>query len=87
MNDLQLRTQNLPWRLIDEEVVALEAHRSTYLATNAAGGLLWSMLAGGTTREALVEALVDRYRIDAGVAARDVAAFVEQLRAHGLLAS
>jgi hypothetical protein len=87
MNYLQLRSEDLPWRLIDEEVVALEAHRSTYVATNAAGALLWSMLAAGTTREALVDALVERYAIDAGVAVRDVGAFVEQLRAQGLLAS
>jgi Coenzyme PQQ synthesis protein D (PqqD) len=86
MNDLQLRGEDLPWRLIDEEVVALEARRCTYVATNAAGGLLWSMLAAGTTREALVDALVDRYAIDAGLAARDVDVFVEQLRAQELLA-
>jgi hypothetical protein len=87
MNELQLRSEDLEWRLIDEEVVALEAQRSTYVATNAAGALLWSMLADRTTREALVDALVDRYGIDAEVAARDVAAFVEGLRAQGLLAT
>jgi len=82
---MRLKTQALEWREIDGELVALEAEGSLYLAANPAATLLWRRLAEGTTREGLCEALVSAYAIDAGVAARDVDAFLDQARDLGLL--
>lgn len=82
---LKLRSESLDWREIDGEVVALEAERSLYVATNPAGTVLWSRLAEGATRGELVQALLDRWPIDDDCAARDVDAFLTAARTHGLL--
>ena len=83
---LRLRDDGLSWREIDGEVVALEAERSLYLASNEAGAVLWQALAdGGASRDDLARALRDRWRIDAERAERDVDAFIAQARGHGLL--
>jgi hypothetical protein len=87
MTRLTLRTDELHWREVDDEIVALEGRDSTYLAANSSGGLLWRMLARGATRDELAAALVEAYGVDAAPAAADVDRFVEQLRAAGLLAA
>jgi hypothetical protein len=87
MTRLSLRTDDLHWRQVDDEVVALEGRASTYLAANGSGALLWRMLAQGATRDELAAALVEAYGIDAGVAAADADRFVEQLRSEGVLAA
>jgi hypothetical protein len=87
MTELKLRQADLHWREIDGEIIALEARGSTYVAANGSGTLLWRALAGGATREALVEELVRAYGIDPARAAADADSFVAQLRAQGLLAA
>jgi hypothetical protein len=85
MTSFTLRTDDLQWREIDGEIVALEARGSTYLAANGSGGVLWRMLARGATRDELAAALVEVYGIDPEGAAADADRFVEQVRAAGLL--
>ncbi len=83
--ELRLRSGALDWRVIDDEVVMLDAEQSQYLATNASGTLLWQTLEEGATRGQLVELLVSRYAISAEQAAADSDAFLDELRARELL--
>jgi hypothetical protein len=87
MTRLTLRKDDLHWREVDDEIVALEERDAVYLASNRSGGLLWRMLAHGATRDELIDALVDAYGIDADAAATDVDRFLEQVREAGLLAA
>lgn len=73
------------WRVVDDDVVALDFAAGTYFATNSAGTFLWEKLRDGATREELVQAMCARYRIDAEQARREVADFVEQLAERRLL--
>jgi hypothetical protein len=82
---LRLRADQLTWREIAGEVVAADLERSTYLSTNEAGTLLWSALADGASPDDLAERLVAEYGIDRSRAEADVAAFLDSLRAQGLL--
>ncbi len=84
-NKLGLRAGALDWRVIDDEVVMLDAEQSTYLTTNPSGTVLWVSLQEGATRGQLIDALVDRYGIDDERAARDTDAFLAELRARELL--
>jgi hypothetical protein len=86
MTQLALRTDDLYWREVDDEIVVLEVRTSTYLSVNNSGVLLWRILARGATREEAISALVEAYGIDTGSAAADVDRFVDQMRAAGLLA-
>ena len=87
MTELRLRADDLHWREIDGEVIALEARGSTYVAANGAGTLLWRALASGTTPDALADELVRVYGIDRRQAAADIAQFIAQLSEQGLLAA
>lgn len=86
MTELRLRDEDLHWREIDGEVIALEARGSTYVAANGSGTVLWRVLAGGCTHEDLVDELVRTYGIDRRRAAADADGFVAALAEQGLLA-
>lgn len=87
MDELRLRPVGLHWRELDGEVIALDADDSIYLATNAAGTLLWEALAAGASREQLAGLLVDAYGIAGDQADADARAFLADLETRGLLAS
>lgn len=84
---LCLREQDLDWREIGDEIVALDAHGAVYLAVQGSGAVLWRLLAGSTTRGGLVDALVETYEIDAARAGDDVDEFLATLNERGLLAA
>jgi hypothetical protein len=84
---VRLRSDDVQWKELDDEIVVLDSKEGTYLAINGSGAVLWPALAAGATREELVKSLVDTYRIDEQVAARDADAFVASLEARGLLAA
>ena len=85
MHELKLRSADLHWREIDDEIIALEGRGSNYVAANGAGTLLWRALAEGTTRDALADVLVAAYRIDRDRARADADRFVAEVAAQGLL--
>ena len=87
MTLLALRTDDLYWREVDDEIVILEGRGSTYMSVNNSGVVIWRMLARGATRDEVIGALVTEYGIDAGLAAADADRFVDQMRAAGLLAA
>jgi Coenzyme PQQ synthesis protein D (PqqD) len=84
---LRLREQDLDWRDLDDEIVALDAEAAVYLAVQGSGALLWRLLAASTTRNGMVESLVDTYELDAAGAGDDVDEFLAMLRERGLLSS
>ena len=85
MEQIRLRTDELKWREIEHEVVAVDVKTSTYLSANESGALLWRRLADGASRDDLVGGLVDRFGIDAETAGTDVDRFLDELRSQGLL--
>jgi hypothetical protein len=86
MNELRLRADELVWREIDDELVAIDVASSAYLSANPAGALLWQMLAAGTTRAELIDRLVEQFGISSEQASADVDAFLRSLEARRLLA-
>ncbi|HLV04712.1 PqqD family protein [uncultured Georgenia sp.] len=82
---MQLRSESITWREIDGELVILDTERSVYLTTNASGTHLAKLLTSERTADELADALVEQYGIDRETAVADVAAFVAQLQAKGLL--
>jgi Coenzyme PQQ synthesis protein D (PqqD) len=86
MADLRLRPNDLSWREIDDEVIAVDIETSTYLGTNKAGTLLWRRLSeGGASKQDLTELLTETYEIEPERARADVQSFLDDLAAQGLL--
>jgi hypothetical protein len=73
------------WRIVEDEVVALDLRTSRFFAVNKTGRLLWALLAGGASGAALRDELVRVWDIDPQVAERDVASFIKRLRSDALL--
>lgn len=85
MKLFRLRSEDIAWREVGGEVLALGLGDSTYFSTNSSGGLLWKALADGATRDDLVTLLVGEYEVEVAQAATDVDAFISELSARGLL--
>jgi hypothetical protein len=85
VSQLKLREDALEWREAEGRVIALDLRASEYLALNATGTAVWTALADGAGREALVERLVERFDIDEASATRDLDGFLASLRERELL--
>ncbi|WP_410818065.1 PqqD family protein [Micromonospora sp. 050-3] len=73
------------WRVAGDEVVVLDTGNSVYFGLASSGALLWQRLVAGATSTELVTMLVDATAVDRERADADVAAFLDDLRGHGLL--
>ena len=82
---LKLRTEDLEWRQIDDEIVALDARRAEYLGVDGSAVELWGALCDGASRDQLITKLVERYRISRERAGADVDNFVAELASRELL--
>jgi hypothetical protein len=82
---VRIRSTNLTWREVDDEIIALDLVSSTYFTTNATGTLLWKSMLEGSTFQTLVDILVTSFEIPASVAAQDTSAFLRLLADNGLL--
>lgn len=82
---LRLRTEELDWLPIDEEVVVLDSRRDVYLATNQTGAHLWRVLSEGTTRSGMIDALMRSFGVDVETATADVESYLDALDEQGLL--
>jgi hypothetical protein len=82
---LRLRKDDLEWRAVEGEVVALDLRSSNYLGVNRSGAKLWSVLATGATREQLIDALVAGFAIHHEQAADETDAFLRMLTEQDLL--
>jgi hypothetical protein len=83
----RLRTDELSWRQIDDEVVILDSSQANYLAINGAGARLWPALVEGATLEQLAGLLVEEYEIDPARATADANRFLAALSEQGLMAA
>ena len=85
MTVIRLRSDDLFWRELQGEIVALDAAGSRYVSANASAATLWKRLVEGATEADLVDSLCERFRVSRDVAEADVTAFLEQLSSRGLL--
>ena len=82
---LRLRTDDLDWRELEGEIVALDLRESEYFAVNRTGTLLWRAVADGASRAELVALLVEEFGLTETAAAADVDRFVTDLERRRLV--
>ena len=82
---VRLRADRLEWRAVGDEIVALDVADSTYLAVGPVGAAMWPLLAEGATLDDLVALVLERFKVDAETARRDIRAFLDQLAARDLI--
>jgi hypothetical protein len=82
---VQIRQNDLTWREVDGEVIALDLVSSTYFTTNRTGTVLWRTMVDGSTVGELVSTLQMTFDLAEDVAVTDVAAFLKLLDDNSLL--
>jgi len=83
---IALRTDDIVWRGVDDELIVLQVSTASYLTLNRAGQILWPQLVGETTTVAqLADTLVTRFRIERERAITDVNAFLAELEERSLI--
>jgi len=82
---MQLRNEII-WRMVDGRVVGLDLRSSRYFSLNGTAAALWPALQEPVAPEQLRKKLAEEFGVEPAVAEADVASFLEQLRAEGLLA-
>lgn len=82
-----LRASRVDWRVVDDEVIALDLGPAEYLSINRSGAELWQLLADGATHAQLVRRLQDTFDLTEAQAGRDVDAFLAGLETRQLLES
>lgn len=82
-----LRTDGITWRELDEQIVVLDLQESLYLSVAGAGTVVWKLLLGGTTLDAMIDAVTDVYDVEPGVARADLGEFLDDLSRRTLLVS
>jgi hypothetical protein len=76
---VKLRTDDLVWRQVGDEVMVLDLATSQYLSVNPTGSVLWPLLVEGSRRDDLVRELVEHFEVDEATAAADTEAFLSSL--------
>lgn len=82
---VQLRRTGLSSREIGGELIVLDLDSSRYLSVRGSGVLLVELLRTAHRPADLVAALTQRFAVDEDIARRDVARFLAELDAAGLL--
>lgn len=66
-------------------MVLLDLSAGTYFSLNRVGASIWQEIVAGGTHQALIDAVCQRFHISSEKAADDVAIFLTDLRAKGLI--
>lgn len=78
--------QEISYREVQGQILILTPREEFLYTLNAAGHVLWKLLARGAAEQKLIDALVREYDLAPEHAQRDVHAFLQDLRAKGVLA-
>ena len=82
---MKLRTDDLAWENVDDEIIVLDSRASRYYRLKGSGALLWTMLDDGATKADLISRLLVSYSIDEDVATNDVDTFIADLERQKLI--
>jgi hypothetical protein len=79
------RANDIPTAPLDDSLLMLNIARGQYHSLNDVGARVWELLAEPTTRDTLVERLVEEFDVEQDVCGAEVDAFIGELSERGLL--
>jgi hypothetical protein len=85
MSEYRLRSDQLVWSKVGDDVVILELASSTYFTVRGSGTAIIESLVDGATKEALVDDLTSRFEVDQETAQADVERFLKELSDKNML--
>lgn len=78
------RSSHLAWQLIDGQAVVMDLSAGKTLGLNPAGSLIWELLPDHD-EAGMAQVLAERFGIELDAARADVHAFLEEMKARGLV--
>jgi len=85
MSTYRLRSDEVVWSKVGEDIVMLELASSTYFTVRGSGTAIVERLADGATEDSLVEHVTSLFEVDAETAKADVAQFLKELADKNML--
>ena len=85
MSEYRLRSDELVWSKVGEDVVILELASSTYFTVRGSGTAIIERLVDGATKDVLVDDLTSRFEVDQETARADVERFLKDLADKNML--
>jgi Coenzyme PQQ synthesis protein D (PqqD). len=82
---LQAKEQEVASKVVDGEAILINLANGMYYSLEKVGGLVWSMVTGGSSIARIAEVISERYSIPVAQAQEDVRRLVEELLADGLI--
>lgn len=79
MSEYQLRSDQVVWSKVGEDIVILELASSTYFTVRGSGVAIVERLVEGATEDSLIADVTDRFEVDEETARADVARFLKDL--------
>lgn len=85
LNQTYIRASHLVATDMDGETVMMNVSQGTYFGLGGIGGRIWTLLAEPVTTEQMVRTICAEYAVDEATCRADVAQFLQELLAHGLV--
>lgn len=85
MSVYRLRSDEVLWSKVGDDIVMLELASSTYFTVRGSGTAIIEKLADGASEDALVEHVTGCFEVDAAIAKADVERFLKELSDKNLL--
>jgi Coenzyme PQQ synthesis protein D (PqqD) len=79
-----LKSEEVAWRVVGNELIVLEFSSSTYLTLNGTAKDLWESIADGATISSLADMLESRYNVSNELARSDAELFINALIDRGI---
>jgi len=74
-------------RMVGDEAMLLNLETGIYFTLNAIGAIVWRGLEASSSFETMAATIVEQYEVDTATALSDIAEYVEQLIAEGLVSA
>ena len=84
-NRIYQRVEEFPWQTMGGETIVIEPKNQISHEINEVGSLIWELLDGRTTMEAVEEKVCQTFETSGQDVKKDIFEFVEGLREKGLV--
>ena len=77
--------RNAHYTVIDDTAIVLDGRRGRYLGLNETAARMLDLLARGFTTGQVLEAMSEEYQVEPALLQQDIARFIEEMEAMGIL--
>ena len=73
------RAEDIPWNVVDDEVVLLNLDSGHYYSLNESGRRIWELLDGENTIPDIIGVICEEFNVDQEKAVKDINELIDEL--------